>query len=53
MSDAIILKLKEEEENCLEDLPRRIDARLCTVKDTDKTLVGKTGRPGVYNSPYV
>jgi hypothetical protein len=41
MSDAIILKLKEEEQNCLEDLPRRIDARLCTVKDTDKTLVGK------------
>ncbi len=41
MSDAIILKLKEEEQNCLEDLPRRIDARLCTVKETDKTLVGK------------
>jgi hypothetical protein len=42
ISDAIILKLKEEEENCLEDLPRRIDARLCIVKETDKTLVGKT-----------
>jgi hypothetical protein len=41
ISDAIILKLKEEEENCLEDLPRRVDARLCTVKETDKTLVGK------------
>ena len=41
MSDAIILKLKEEEDNCLEDLPRSIDARLCTVKETDKTLVGK------------
>ena len=41
MSDAIILKLKEEEDNCLEDLPRRIDARLCTVKETDKTVVGK------------
>ena len=42
ISDAIILKLKEEEQNCLEDLPRRMDARLCTVKETDKTLVGKT-----------
>ena len=41
MSDAIILKLKEEEDNCLEDLPRSIDARLCTVKETDKTIVGK------------
>jgi len=41
ISDAIILKLKEEEENCLEDLPRRADARLCTVKETDKTLIGK------------
>jgi hypothetical protein len=42
LSNAIILKLKQEEQNCLEDLPRRLDARLCTVKETDKTLVGKT-----------
>ena len=42
LSNAIILKLNEEEQNCLEDLPRRIDASQCTVKDTDTTLVGKT-----------